>query len=529
MPKYLNIYVVLFGLMLASCAQIVNPTGGERDFKAPEVANVSPKNYTTNFDEKSIEIKFNEFIQLNNPTEQIIISPPLETKPEFVNKGRLLEIKFKDKLQPNTTYTINFGNAIGDNKENNLVKDFNYVFSTGGLIDSNFIAGKIENAFTNQPESNVTIGLYDVDGYNDSTTIKYKPVYMSKTNESGIFSINNLPAQTFKLIAFKDENKNLKKEVTEQVAFINNNVNSTDSNNHKLNLKLFKPDLYKHGRVIDTFNREPDKFVFVVYKPQGVLIKESKGNKTYQNHIKTNTGIDTFYVFTSTQKTDSVLNFNSTINGKTNVISVKQKVLFKAPKPTFTISKQIELNDTIKINFNSPLLKFDTSRIVLTKDSVHLNYKFIKNNDFELQLIYPWEEKTTYRLNIKDSAFVDYYNQYNKTEKVVYAMKSLKDYANLLLHVKVGKKASYPYLLQLISSDEKKVYYQYNITKNQDINIQNILPGTYKLKVVFDENNNGIWDNGDFNTNTQPEKVKYLTEQLILKAYWDLEQSVLIE
>jgi uncharacterized protein (DUF2141 family) len=529
MRKYFNIYVVLSGLILASCAQIVNPTGGERDFKAPEIVSIYPKNYSTNFDKKSVEIKFNEFIQLNNPSEQIIISPPLESKPEFVNKGRTLEIKFKEKHQSNTTYTINFGNAIGDNKENNLVKNFVYVLSTGSSIDSNFIAGKIENAFTNQPENNVTIGLYDINGFDDSTTIKYKPIYMSKTNESGLFTINNLPAQTFKIIAFKDENKNLKKEVSEQVAFLNNNVNTTDSNNHKLNLKLFKPELYKHGRVIDTFSREPDKFVFVVYKPKGVVIKEINGNKTYQNHIKTINGIDTFYVFTSTQKTDSVLNFNSTINGKTDVISVKQKVLFKASKPTFTISKQIELNDTIKINFNSPLLKFDTSRIVLTKDSVHLNYKLIKTNDFELQLIYPWEEKTTYRLNIKDSAFVDYYNQRNKAEKVVYAMKSLKDYANLLLHVKVGKKSGYPYLLQLVSSDEKKVHYEFNITKNQDINIQNILPGSYKLKVVFDENNNGIWDNGDFNTNTQPEKVKYLTEQLTLKAYWDLEQSVLIE
>ena len=127
MRKYLNGIGVLLGLMLASCAQIVNPTGGERDFKAPELANVSPKNYTTNFDEKSIEIKFNEFIQLNNPSEQIIISPPLETKPEFVNKGRLLEIKFKEKLQPNTTYTINFGNAIGDNKENNLVSSATFL------------------------------------------------------------------------------------------------------------------------------------------------------------------------------------------------------------------------------------------------------------------------------------------------------------------------------------------------------------------------------------------------------------------
>ena len=249
------IYLILGVLMLSSCAQIVNPTGGERDLTAPEILTTSPKNKSTNFSKSTIQIKFNEFIQLNNPSEQIIISPPLENKPEFINKGRLLEIKLKEGLLPNTTYTINFGNAIGDNKENNLVKDFVYVFSTGDVIDSNYLAGKIENAFTNQPESGITVGLYHIEGFNDSTIIKSKPIYMSKTNENGLFSINNLPTDDFNIIAFKDENKNLKKEVNEAVAFLPTAVNSADSNNRDLVLKIFKPNLYKQGRVIDTFNR----------------------------------------------------------------------------------------------------------------------------------------------------------------------------------------------------------------------------------------------------------------------------------
>lgn len=524
------IYVNLGLLILSSCAQIVNPTGGERDLTAPEILTTSPKNKSTNFSKNAVQFKFNEFIQLNNPSEQIIISPPLENKPEFINKGRLLEINFKERLLPNTTYTINFGNAIGDNKENNLVKDFVYVFSTGDVIDSNYLAGKIENAFTNQPESGITVGLYHNEGFNDSTIIKSKPIYMSKTNESGLFSINNLPINNFRIIAFKDENKNLKKEINEQVAFLPAALNSADSNNRSLNLKLFKPNLYKPGRVIDTFNREPDKFVFVVYQPTNVSIKPVNNNtKSYLKHTKGNQGIDTFYVFTPTQKSDSTVKFSALINNNNAELIVKQKVIYKQSKLTFTITKQLELNDTIKISFTNPLLKIDTTRIKLIKDSLNIKYKLLKINDFEINIIYKWEEKNTYKLSINDSAFMDYFNQYSKQERMVYAMKAKKDYANLILHVKVSKNITHPYLLQLISNDEKTMYYQFNITKNQDINLENVLPGVYKIKYIYDKNNNGIWDNGDIITNTQPEKVKYLNQTLTLKAYWDLEQSVLIE
>ena len=341
--------------------------------------------------------------------------------------------------------------------------------------------------------------------------------------------INSSAENNFKIIAFKDENKNLKKEVNEPIAFLNNIINSTDSNNKNISLKLFKPDLYKPGRVIDTFNSEPDKFVFVIYKPSNVNIKPKNTNKYYLKYIKGNQDIDTFYLFTSTLKTDSLLKFNTLINKQNNELIIKQKVVKKITKPTFSITKQLELNDTIKINFVNPIIKIDTSRIKLLKDSIKLAYKLLQINNFEIQVIYPKEESTTYKLLLTDSAFLDYYNQYSKQEKVVYVMKNKKEYANLILHVKVPKNIVHPYLLQLLSSDEKIVNYQFTITNNQDINLDNIIPGIYKVKYIYDSNGNGIWDTGDLNTNTQPEKIKYLDQLLTLKAYWDLEQSVLIE
>jgi len=529
MRNLLIVFILFGGLILVSCAQIVNPNGGERDLTPPQLLTTSPKNLSINFTKTTIQFKFNEFIQLNNPSEQIIISPPLENKPEFVNKGRLLEIKLKGRLLPNTTYTINFGNAIGDNKENNVVKDFVYVLSTGTIIDSNYVIGKVENAFTNKPENDITVGLYYADGFNDSTSIKFKPIYMAKTNENGLFSIKNLPVNNFKIIAFKDDNKNLTKEVNEPVAFLNSIINTTDSNNKNLSLKLYKPDLYKPGRIIDTFNREPNKFVFVIYKPSYVSIKPQNTNKSYLKYIKGNQDIDTFYLFTSNIKTDSILKFNAIINNHTSELIIKQKVFNKLNKPTFTVTKQLELNDTIKINFINPIEKIDTTRIKLLKDSINLTYKLLIINNFELQVIYPREESTTYKLILNDSAFKDYYNQFSKQEKVVYVMKTKKEYANLILHVKVPKNNPHSYLLQLLSSDEKIVNYQFSITNNQDINLENVIPGIYKVKYVYDANNNGIWDTGDINANKQPEKVKYLDQTLTLKAYWDLEQSVLIE
>ncbi len=527
--KLINAGCFLGLIWITSCAQIVNPSGGSRDTTAPEVVSVVPNNKSTQFKSSKIEVKFNEFIQLNTPNDQVIISPPLENKPEFINKGKILEIRFKDALLPNTTYTINFGNAIGDNTENNLLKDYSYVFSTGANIDSNFIAGNVLNAFNNKPETEVTIALYNIDGFNDSTIIKNKPIYIGKTNTDGSFSINNLPNQNFKLFAFNDANKNLKIETTEAKAFLNNNINTTDTVNRLLALNVFKPNLHPLQKIVDTFNREPNKYVFIVYQPKLFTVQNTNGNKTYVKHIANIAGFDTFYVFTATQTTDTVTIFNITNTIGKSAVRIKHKSIYKANKPLLTINKQLELNDTIKFSLNNPIIQIDTTQITLLKDTIKIGYNLLKLSEFEYGILSNWEQKTTYRLTINDSALYDFYNQYNKEEKAVYATKELKDYANLVLNVKVPKAKTHQYILQILSSDEKTLAYQFIVNTSTQITIDYMLPGSYKIKYIYDANNNGIWDNGDLNTLTQPEKVGYNTELINLKAYWDLEQSVLIE
>lgn len=514
-------------IILGSCAQIVNPSGGNKDDKSPEVIDLKPSNKSTSFNKQKITVRFSEFIQLNSPDDQIVISPPFNTKPEFVNKGKSLEILIKDSLKPNTTYTLNFGNSIGDNQENNLVAGFSYVFSTGESIDSNFITGVLQQGFNNKAEKDFTIGLYEAKGFTDSTVTTKKPVYLTKTDISGGFSIYNLPKDSFKLIAFMDENKNLKVDKNEVFAYSSYSINTADSLRH--NLKSFKPDTYKPGKIIDTFSNEANKLVCVIYKPYSTQFKDLSGKKIYTKHIHQESNIDSFYIFTANYPKDSIINLELKTNDTIHRLSVKNRAIIKSSKFTCTFNKQPELNDSIKFTFTAPVLTFDTSRIKLTKDSLRINYSLVQNSPFQFSLYHPWEEKTSYQIQLSDSSFTSVYQEFNKTDKASFLTKSSKDYATLLLHIKLAAPAKYQYIVQITDTEEKNILASYIVKSNTDINIGYVLPGSYQVKIIHDTNNNGIWDNGDFKQGLQPEKVSYHADKLSLKAYWDLEQSILIE
>lgn len=514
-------------IILGSCAQIVNPSGGNKDDKAPEIIDIKPGNKSTSFNKGKITIRFNEYIQINSPDDQIIISPPFNTKPEFVIKGKSLEVLIKDSLEPNTTYTINFGNAIGDNRENNLVPGFSYVFSTGAGIDSNFITGTLQQGFNNKPEKDFTIGLYQAFGFTDTTATTKKPLYLSKTDVNGLFHIDNLPLDSFKLIAFMDENKNLKPDKSEAFAYLSKSIHTKDSLSY--NLKSFKPDAYKPGKIVDTFSNEPNKLVCVIYKPYKTTFKDLLGKKLFTKQIHQDSNLDTFYLFTETYTKDSFIYVELQTNDTIHRLSIKNRALLKPTKFTYTFTKQPELSDSIKFNFTTPVLVFDTSRIKLTKDSLKIPYLFIQNSPFEFTLYHSWNEKTAYQIQLLDSAFTSVYKEFSKKDKTSFFMKSAKDYASLLLHLKFITPAKHQYIVQITDIEEKSIFYQYTTNSNQDINIPYFLPGLYQVKIIHDANNNGIWDNGNFKQGIQPEKVSYHTDKLSLKAYWDLEQSVLIE
>ena len=203
-----------------SCAQVGSPSGGPRDEDPPQVVESDPPNYSTRFIEKKIEITFDEYIVLDNVNQELIVSPPMEEKPEVKLRKKTVIIQFEESLKENTTYTFNFGNAIKDLHEGNKLQNFEYVFSTGDVLDSMSVKGTLKYAETlEKPEDPVSIMLYT--DLRDSVPLTEIPMYVGRSDDSGVFSVNNLRPDTYKVFALKDGNNNFLFDVpSEEIAFL---------------------------------------------------------------------------------------------------------------------------------------------------------------------------------------------------------------------------------------------------------------------------------------------------------------------
>lgn len=213
----------LFTAGISSCGQVGMPTGGPKDSIPPRLLSASPAINSTNFNGNKITLTFDEYVDLKDAQNNVLISPYPKKAPTVDYRLKTVTVKLKDSLLPNTTYSINFGNAIVDNNEGNPFRDFTYVFSTGNQIDSFKLTGKVLIAETGQVDSTLIALLYR--NTNDSAVQKNKPDYISKLSGDGSFTFVNLPAGTFNLYALKDgdggKTYNSKKEL---FAFADNAV-----------------------------------------------------------------------------------------------------------------------------------------------------------------------------------------------------------------------------------------------------------------------------------------------------------------
>ncbi len=200
---FLFIVIIVAGSMIGTgCAQIGAPTGGPRDSIPPRLVNASPPINSTSFNGNKITLTFNEYIEVKDVQTNVLVSPYQKINPVIDYKLKTVTVKLKDTLRPNTTYAINFGNAIVDNNEGNPLKNFTYVFSTGNHIDSLNLSGKVTLAETGGIDSSLLALLYR--SADDSAVQKRKPDYIAKLSGDGSFNFNNLPPGSFKIYALKD-------------------------------------------------------------------------------------------------------------------------------------------------------------------------------------------------------------------------------------------------------------------------------------------------------------------------------------
>ncbi|MFC2104045.1 Ig-like domain-containing protein [Bacteroidota bacterium] len=256
------IYLLLFAIFsFSQCAKQVAPTGGPKDKDHPLIVKIEPLDYTVNFDSKKISITFDEFIQLEDLNNNLVISPPVDEKPDIRVKGKALIIEFLEDLKDSTTYNIYFGNSVQDYNEGNPIENFQYVLSTGTYIDSLSIAGQVINSYNLLPEEGVYVMLYKE--FEDSIPIKQIPLYISKTNAEGFFQINNMSNNNFKLFCLRDFNKNYLFDLSnEDIAFIDSLV-SFDLTTEIAADTLYKPDsLYSLSESKIPEKKEIDTIMF---------------------------------------------------------------------------------------------------------------------------------------------------------------------------------------------------------------------------------------------------------------------------
>ncbi len=204
-------YLLFFFILLigttggSGCANIVPPSGGPRDSLPPVLVNADPPDSTVNFRGNTIQLRFDEFIDLQDVGQNLLFTPLFAPGkvPKIDAHLRTLTLHLRDSLEPNTTYTFNFGNALKDINEGNVLRNFTYTFSTGPFLDSLSLTGKVVLAESGNIDSNLIVVLHK--NLTDSAVRKERPRYVTRLDATGQFLFRNLPAGTFAIYAFSDQ------------------------------------------------------------------------------------------------------------------------------------------------------------------------------------------------------------------------------------------------------------------------------------------------------------------------------------
>ena len=212
-------------LLNGSCGQPIPPTGGPRDTIPPVFVSANPRDSALNVKTNKLTLLFNEYISVDRPYENVIVTPVPKSQPQVEGRLKEVQIKLRDTLEPNTTYTIDFGNSIRDINENNVLRRFKYTFSTGDHLDTGRLTGKALLAESGLPDSTITVLLHRSD--DDSAIAKERPRYYTRTNKKGEFMFTGLAPGTYHAFALKEsDNSHKYDQPSDMIGFLDSTVDA---------------------------------------------------------------------------------------------------------------------------------------------------------------------------------------------------------------------------------------------------------------------------------------------------------------
>lgn len=457
-------------LLISGCANIIPPTGGPRDTTAPKLVLVNPQNNSLHFQGNRIVFNFNEFIELKEPRTNITISPVPKMDPLIESKLKTLTIKIRDSLQPNTTYSIDFGKSIQDVNEGNVLKRFSYTFSTGNYLDSTSFSGKVILAATGKSDSTLIAMLYQ--NMDDSAVIKEKPRYIVHTDSGGHFIFHHLHPGTYALYALKDESGSKK--------------------------YISKSQLFAFASV-------------------PALVGDTAGLPVI------------LYAFADTSTAPGTRIPKKTIKAPIPPPAKTQDKNKRLRVSANVAEEMLDLQDNPLLAFTEPLKKFDSTKIHLTDEK----FQPLKNVSYrqdstlkKITIYFPWKIDTRYAI-IAEKEFAEdtLGGKLLRADTISFKTKAEADYGSLRIRFSNLDLSQKP-VLQFLQGDLLR--FSRPLTSST-FTEKRFIPGDYELRILFDENGNGKWDPGEFfGKHRQPEKVMAIKRKLSVRANWDNEPDYVL-
>lgn len=583
--KYIrNSFRLLYGMLLLtviySCANIGSPNGGPYDETPPKFVSSTPVPNQINYTGKKIEILFDELIQIEKPSENVIITPPQMELPVIRSAGKKAVIELKDTLKPNTTYTIDFTNSISDNNEKNVFENFSFAFSTGDIIDTLEVSGVLLNAENLEPMPGITIGLHN--NLEDSAFVKLPFVRTSRTNDKGQFTIRNITPGTYHIFALNDVNRDYKfDQPGEDIAFLDSvivpsfelttrqdttwkdsltidtirTVGYTRFFPDNIELRLFKEKFERQYMVkperpdekyytlrfntkLDTvpvpvpinFTPEDSTWYFVQQTEGGTAVNYWLADSTVWKQ-------DTLQVQVSYPKSDSL----NILRPQTDTVQLvlrrrpaekKKKKKKDEPDPIVFLGMQVDapssmdLFDTISVTFNEPVLDINKEMFFLDQkidtvwNTVDFDFFPDSTNSLNYFIRRPWKYGEEYRIEVDSAAIHSLYGKWNDFFTGEFKIKKEDEYGYLYLNINGVDTTAF---VELLSSGDAPV--RKAKVKDGGVLFMDLKPDKYYARIVIDTNGNGVWDTGNYIEKRQPEEVYYSPKMYEIMQNWQVEET----
>jgi len=511
-------YSLILLILLSSCARVVSPSGGPKDETPPVIVLSSPANHELNVSSKEIRIEFDEYIKEFSAND-IIISPFQAESPELQFIGRSVIIKFAEDLEPNTTYSIDFNGAIKDFRQDNVIETLDYAFSTGAILDTAQLQGRLVDAETGATYFSETVRVMAYP-LGDSLIYKEPPRYLATVDSSGIFQLKNMGAGKYNLYALEDQNfNNYFDQIGEAIAFLDEPIATADSAAGDINLFVH---LTQDSIIwLENSNKLKDGQGQLIFSKKYQDIEIENSDELYIERSAANDTLSIWYTNKQLQSRSILGNgaFIDSLYFKESPDSLGTHQNFK-----FAASRLKTNEAPLELKFKHPISIVDDKLIEVYRDSIKMenpddiDYSVLVNNrSLEIE-IEPVDTSRYYAL-VYPNALENYFGYQNTDTLSHRFQKSTFDSRGALV-IDFSTPETEQYFIELLLNKKLRYTFPLNRGKNK---FDKIAKGTYSARLIKDDNENGIWDTGNIYDRKQPERVIVLETPFQVQSGWENE------